>query len=64
VNEGEHGGCIFLFIYENRRMKSIEIVLRRGRGTTNNDGGVNLIKIYCKHICKCHNVSACATIIC
>jgi hypothetical protein len=20
--------------------------------------GVNLIKIYCKHICKCHNVSA------
>jgi hypothetical protein len=21
-----------------------------------NDGEVNLIKIYCKHICKCHNV--------
>jgi hypothetical protein len=19
--------------------------------------GVNLIKVYCKHICKCHNVS-------
>jgi hypothetical protein len=21
-----------------------------------NVGGVNLIKIYCKHICRCHNV--------
>jgi hypothetical protein len=22
-------------------------------GSMENDGGVNLIKIYCKHICKC-----------
>jgi hypothetical protein len=26
-------------------------------------GGVNLTKIYCKHICKCQNVSPCTTII-
>jgi hypothetical protein len=26
------------------------------RGTKENDGGVNLSKIYCKNFCKCHNV--------
>jgi hypothetical protein len=26
-----------------------------------NDGGGNLIKIYCKNICKCHNDSPCTT---
>jgi hypothetical protein len=31
VNKGECGRCIFVFIYENRKMKSVEIVLRRGR---------------------------------
>jgi hypothetical protein len=49
----------FAFVYENRTIKEEE-----GRGMREKDGGVNLIKIYCKHICKCHNVSLCATIIC
>jgi hypothetical protein len=31
VNKGEYGGCIFVFRYENRRMKLVEIVLR-GKG--------------------------------
>jgi hypothetical protein len=31
VNDGEYYGCILYFIYENRRMKPIEIVLRGGR---------------------------------
>jgi hypothetical protein len=39
-------------------MKTVEIVLRRERGVKRkNDGGVNLTKIYCKHICKYHSVS-------
>jgi hypothetical protein len=29
----------FVFIYENRRMKLVAIVLRRGRGKRENDGG-------------------------
>jgi hypothetical protein len=28
----------------------------KGRGDRENGGGVNLIKIYCKHICKCYNI--------
>jgi hypothetical protein len=32
VNEGECSGCIFLFIYENRILKPVQIVLRRKRG--------------------------------
>jgi hypothetical protein len=32
----------FVSIYENRRMKPVEIVLRTGRGMRENDGGVNL----------------------
>jgi hypothetical protein len=48
----------FISIYENRRMKSVEIVLRsgeEGRGRTME--GVNPSKAYYKHICKYHNVS-------
>jgi hypothetical protein len=29
MNEGEYGGRIFVLIYENRRMKPVEIVLRK-----------------------------------
>jgi hypothetical protein len=39
-------------------MKPVEIILRKGRGERRmNDERVNLIKIYYKPICKCHNVS-------
>jgi hypothetical protein len=44
-------------------MKPVEIVLRKKAGMMENDGGVNLIKIYYKHICKYHNVSLCTSII-
>jgi hypothetical protein len=38
-NKGEYGGCIFISIYENRRMKPVEIVLRKeGEGKRKNDG--------------------------
>jgi hypothetical protein len=52
-------------IYENRRMKSLEIVLRREKGRRRRTmEGVNSTKIYCKHICKYQNVSPYAMIIC
>jgi hypothetical protein len=44
----------FVYVYENRTMAPADIVLRsEGRGE--NDGGVNLIKMHCEHICKFHN---------
>jgi hypothetical protein len=39
VKDGEYGRST---LYENRTMKPVEIVPRRGR---DNDGGVNLIKV-------------------
>jgi hypothetical protein len=48
----------FANVHGCRTMKPAEIVLRRGRGgIKENDGGRNLMKIYCKHICKRHNES-------
>jgi hypothetical protein len=47
---------IFLFAYENRTLKPVEIVLRRGKERRKNQG-VNLVKIYCKYMCKFYNVS-------
>jgi hypothetical protein len=48
ISEGEYGGCI-LYPYENRTMKPIEIVLRRGvRGRMMQR--VNQIRIYYKYI--------------
>jgi hypothetical protein len=29
-SEGEYGGYIFVFIYENRILKPVEMVLRKG----------------------------------
>jgi hypothetical protein len=52
----------FVLIYENRRMKSVEIVLKGG-GEEGEDAESES-KIYCKHIHKCHNVSPCTTMIC
>jgi glutamine amidotransferase-like uncharacterized protein len=46
-------------IYEDRRKKPVEIVLRREE-----EGRVNLTKIYYEHICEYHNLSPCTTIIC
>jgi hypothetical protein len=31
VNEGEYGGCIFVCVYENRRMKLLEKEVGMGR---------------------------------
>jgi hypothetical protein len=51
----------FVSIHENRRMKPVEIVLRRERGKRENNGG-GKSKIYYKHISKYHNVSPCITL--
>jgi hypothetical protein len=46
---------VLVYVYKNRSMKPVEIVLRRGRKKRENDGG-GKSKIYCKHICKYHIV--------
>jgi hypothetical protein len=52
----------FVSINENRRMKPIEIVPRSGGGRRGKMiEGMNPTKIYCKHICKYHNVFLCTT---
>jgi hypothetical protein len=42
---------------ENGKMRPVETVLgmEQEEGVKENDGGVNLTKIYCKHFCKCHS---------
>jgi hypothetical protein len=45
----------FVSIHENRRMKSVVIILRSGRGRRMMEE-VNLTNIYCKHIGKYHSV--------
>jgi hypothetical protein len=44
-------------MYENGKMRPVETILRMGgREIKENDGRVNLTKIYCEHFCKCDNV--------
>jgi hypothetical protein len=53
VNEDECGWLYFVCLYEKKRMKPVEIVLRKGkerRGRTTE--WVNLAKTCCKHLCK------------
>jgi hypothetical protein len=40
VNEGEYGGRIFVFIYENKReWNLLKLFLEGGKGKRENDGG-------------------------
>jgi hypothetical protein len=41
-------------IYENRKMKAVEIVLRR-EGVKRDNDGANPTKVYFKYICKYYN---------
>jgi hypothetical protein len=43
-------------MYGNGKIIPGTTILGRGRGIKENDGGMNLTKIYCKHFCKCHNI--------
>jgi hypothetical protein len=54
----------FVFMYENRNMETAEVVLRRGWGDEGEWWRGGSIKIYGKHLCKCHNVSPSPTIKC
>jgi hypothetical protein len=57
-------GCVLYPYVKNRRMKPVEIVLRREEGGKKENGRVNPTKIYFKHIYNYHSVSPCTTIIC
>jgi hypothetical protein len=54
----------FVSTYDNRRMKPVEIVLRRQGREKREDDGEGKSKIHCKHIHKYHNAALCTTIIC
>jgi hypothetical protein len=54
----------FVFIYEDRRMKLAETVLRRWRRGKRENDGRGKSKIYCNHIYKYYNGSPYTTIIC
>jgi hypothetical protein len=43
-------------------MKPVAILLGRGEEVREKDRGGKSNKIYCKHICKYHNVSSCTII--
>jgi hypothetical protein len=48
----------FIYVYENKTMTHVEVVLRRDEGGWGRTmKGVNLIKIHHKYICKYHNES-------
>jgi hypothetical protein len=56
VNEGKFCGCV-VFIYENRILKYVEIVLRKWEGRRRRTiEGVNIMQIYFKHMSKCQNI--------
>jgi hypothetical protein len=38
-------------------MKPADIIIRSGEWELENDGVLNLIKICCKLLCECHNIS-------
>jgi hypothetical protein len=46
----------YVLMNENGKMRPVETILRMGEGIRENDGGVNLAMIYCKHFGKCHSV--------
>jgi hypothetical protein len=55
----------FISIYENRRLKTVEIVLRwKGRGRRRTKEEVDITKIYYKYLCKYYIVSPCIASIC
>jgi hypothetical protein len=55
---------VFCIIYENTRMKPVEVVLGGGEGKKRNDGRIKSNKIYFKHACKYHTVFPYITIKC
>jgi hypothetical protein len=57
VKVDEHGGMHFVFMCENRAMKLVRIVLRKGaEGQGRTMEGMYLTKVYCKHKGKCYDI--------
>jgi hypothetical protein len=52
----------FLYSYKNKTMRPVAIVLRRREGMRMMEG-VNVTKLHCKHIWKCHNETPCTTML-
>jgi hypothetical protein len=46
----------YVLMYEDGKMRSVETVLRMGRGKTKENNEGDEFKKYHKHFCKCHSV--------
>jgi hypothetical protein len=59
VKEGKYGGCIMYTCIQIHIEIVVEIVPRkeRERRCGRMMKGMNQIKVYCEHICNCHNES-------
>jgi hypothetical protein len=57
VKEGKYDGLILYSCMKREQWKCWNCSKKGEARMRENDGGVNLIKIYCKHTCKCYNVS-------
>jgi hypothetical protein len=56
VKEGEWiWWMFFAYVYEDRTMKSVKILLSKEEGMRENDDGMNLSRVHCKHAWKCHS---------
>jgi hypothetical protein len=55
VKEGNKVDVLFIYSYNNRIMKLVEIILSMGEGRREMMKGMNLAKVHCKHIWKCDN---------
>jgi hypothetical protein len=53
----------FIYMYENRTMKLVEIDEEGKENIGGGRGGVNLTKVHCKHIWECDN-ETCTTNTC
>jgi hypothetical protein len=51
---------VLYILYENRTMKTTEIVLSMGGGLRKNDCWDKLNQVNCKQIWKCHNETPCS----
>jgi hypothetical protein len=68
VNEEGRGGWIWLvyfqYLYERGALKPVKVILRRGSGKRENNGGDEPNQVHCIHTCKCHNKTLCITMRC
>jgi hypothetical protein len=54
THEGQKRGGGLGDVGNNPLLNAVPRIRAGSEGIKEKDGGVNLIKIHCKHLCKCH----------